>query len=108
MLDTVTVDTFQPYVGELFQITIGEEELVDMYLVEVAPLPEQKRPIFGQQATEPSPRQPFALVFRAPLESPLPQRMYLLTHPQLGRFEHIFLVPIAEDREGFYYEAVFN
>lgn len=55
-----------------------------------------------------TPRQErFSLVFRGPLEAFLPQRLYRVGHDVLGEFD-LFLVPIAQDAEGFQYEAVFN
>lgn len=52
-------------------------------------------------------RQPFGLVFRGPLEPALPQRIYRLSHPEMGTHE-IFLVPIARKAEGLEYEAIFT
>ena len=108
MLETFTIDTFQPHLGDLFQAAIDDVTSIDVCLVAVAPMREQKRPTFGQQAAQAPQRKPFAIVFRAPLDSPLPQRMYPLTHPRLGTLDQLFLVPIAEDGDGLYYEAVFN
>jgi hypothetical protein len=33
--------------------------------------------------------------------------MYQLQHERLGAFE-LFLVPVGQDQDGVYYEAVFN
>jgi hypothetical protein len=49
----------------------------------------------------------FSALFRGPLETFLPQRTYALEHEQLGNVE-LFIVPVRQDSEGFYYEAVFN
>ncbi len=49
----------------------------------------------------------FSLLFRGPTDPLLPQRTYQLKHPQLGEVD-IFLVPVSQDKEGTYYEAVFN
>ncbi len=49
----------------------------------------------------------FALTFRGPLASPLPQAIYPLVHPGLGRLD-IFIVPIARQDDGMRYEAVFT
>lgn len=51
--------------------------------------------------------EPFSLVFRGPQELPLDQATYQLQHDRLGEL-HLFLVPIDQDEEGFYYEAIFN
>jgi hypothetical protein len=51
-------------------------------------------------------REPFALEFRADASVRLPQRIYAVSHGQLGTME-IFLVQMA-DSTGAYFEAVFN
>lgn len=59
----------------------------------------------GEQVPQ-APRQPFSLLFRGPPEGVLPQGVYPLEHPELGRLE-IFLVPISRTDDGVRYEAVF-
>jgi hypothetical protein len=55
-----------------------------------------------------SPRQEqFSLLFRGPLNIFLNQSIYKMEHDQIGTFE-LFLVPIRQDQDGFYYEAIFN
>ena len=49
----------------------------------------------------------FSLVFRGPLDQPLEQGMYPISHEKMGT-ESLFLVPIAREADGFEYEAVFN
>jgi len=49
----------------------------------------------------------FSLMFHGPAEPFLPQRTRKMIHPALGEFE-LFLVPVARDKDGFQYEAVFN
>lgn len=55
-----------------------------------------------------SPRQEqFSIVFRGPLNIFLQQSIYKVEHDKIGTFD-LFLVPIRQDQDGFYYEAVFN
>lgn len=55
-----------------------------------------------------TPRQEqFALIFRGPGDFYLPQQTYQMEHEQMGTFD-LLLVPIAQDADGFTYEAVFN
>jgi len=55
-----------------------------------------------------APRQEiFSILFRGPLETPLPQRIYQLEHAQLGMVE-LFIVPVGMNEQGYEYEAVFN
>lgn len=48
----------------------------------------------------------FAITFRGPLDAFLMQRTYTMEHPQMGTFD-LFLVPIRQQQDGFYYEACF-
>jgi hypothetical protein len=52
-------------------------------------------------------REPFALEFRADASVRLPQRIYTVSHAQLGTME-IFLVQVGADSAGAYFEAVFT
>jgi uncharacterized protein DUF6916 len=55
-----------------------------------------------------NPRQEqFSLRFRGDRNQVLPQRIYPMKHDSIGEFD-LFLVPIARDEGGTYYEAVFN
>ena len=49
----------------------------------------------------------FSAFFDGPGDGFLPQRMYQLSHEQMGEFD-IFLVPVSGDQNGYRYEAVFN
>ena len=49
----------------------------------------------------------FTLLFRAPAGTPPAQGIYGLSHEQLGTMD-IFLVPVKQDADGLYLEAVFN
>jgi len=49
----------------------------------------------------------FSLVFRGPRDRFLGQGICSLEHEKLGQSE-VFLVPIREDAESYYYEAIFN
>ena len=49
----------------------------------------------------------FTIVFRGPLDVFLGQGTRSFTHEKMGQ-QDIFIVPIQQDENGFYYEAVFN
>jgi hypothetical protein len=49
----------------------------------------------------------FSLIFRAPADVPRLQRIYRMVNASLGEME-LFLVPVKQDDEGLYFEAVFN
>lgn len=49
----------------------------------------------------------FTLLFRGSGERYLPQAIYHLEHAALGALD-LFIVPVRQDAQGLYYEAVFN
>jgi uncharacterized protein DUF6916 len=49
----------------------------------------------------------FSLRFRGDSSQVFAQRIYPIKHDSIGDFE-LFLVPVARDDSGTYYEAVFN
>ncbi|WP_286265879.1 DUF6916 family protein [Thalassotalea atypica] len=50
---------------------------------------------------------PFILVFHAPLEFPIQQDTYHLSHQELGTMA-IFLVPVGKSEESVIFEATFT
>ena len=52
-------------------------------------------------------RAPFSLLFRNTSPIMFPQKTYRMRHASIGELG-IFLVPVARDRDGFLYQAVFN
>jgi hypothetical protein len=101
-LDTLTVETFQPRVGERFRIRPSPDADITAELIEARPLGAA-----GRAAGTPPRRVPFSLSFRTPRTPLLPQRIYEVVHDELGSYE-IFLVPIGPDAEGMVYEAIFT
>lgn len=83
---------FIPYLHTQFQI--GGEEKLQLELT---------------SATDHSNAQleQFSLIFTGPVSPCLPQRLYELSHSQMGNVE-LFLVPIGPDKTGMGYEAAFS
>lgn len=94
----MALEHFAPRVGEDFDLSLGESGM-PLTLVESAPLP--------VHAFSGIMRAPFSLLFRSVSAVVLPQRIYRLKNATLGHLD-VFLVPIARDREGVLYQAVFN
>ena len=103
-LETLTVDAFQPRVGETFRIHAREDNKIEAELIEA-------RALGGGPSRAPSDasqrRAPFSLSFRTRLTAPLPQSIYEVVHDELGAYE-IFLVPVGPDGKGMVYEAIFT
>jgi hypothetical protein len=98
-LSTVTKETFAPHQGTIFRVRARGAD-VDLVLIEVRA--GRSRP--SRPGIRP---EPFSLLFRGAMASPLTQGLYPLEHPQLPGLE-LFIVPVGRDTEGLHYEAVFN
>ena len=92
----LTIETFEPAVGDAF--TVGGEggAKVELLLVEA------ERKDAGPHA----PRPAFSLLFHGPGDPLLPQETYRFEHHALGVLE-IFIVPLGCDEHGATYEAFF-
>lgn len=99
MLETFTIDTFQPRVGELFHIVVDETTRLPVKLTEVFP--------WGPGAAAGRDRHPFSLIFHTLPEAVYEQRMYRVENDNMEPFE-LFLAPIGHDERGMRYEAVFT
>ena len=95
-MELLTLEHFAGHVDETFPAAINEGE-VPFVLVEARGLP---APAQGVRA-------PFSLLFRNGSSFLFPQQTYRMQHPRLGEIG-IFLVPVAREREGFLYQAIFN
>jgi len=87
LADIKDVSIFAPLVGSQFQIEIDEEQVVAAELVEAA------------QASGDS----FSLLFAVKDGIDLPQRIYRVSHEELGEVR-LFMVPLGGGR----LESVFN
>jgi hypothetical protein len=97
-MQLLMLEDFAGCVNETFVATLDDIN-VEFVLVEARPLPEG-------QVRNPA-RAPFSLLFRNTAPILFPQQMYPLRHPRMGEIG-IFLVPVAQERAGFLYQAVFN
>ena len=94
-MDGLTHEAFRQQAGTKFQVQVGADGTVELDLVEVSDI----KLYPGQEQ--------FGVVFRGPLNVFLDQGVRPFAHDEMGQFE-IFLVPIRQDEQGFYYEAIFN
>jgi Domain of unknown function (DUF6916) len=93
-----SIQTFAAAANQSFDVAMGQASM-PFTLVEVKPLPVHPYP--GML------REPFSLIFRSESQVVLPQRLYSMRHAGLGKLD-IFLVPVARDKAGVLYQAVFN
>ena len=92
---SLTHEAFTQQAGTKFKVQVDENTGVELELAEVSELKLYPR------------QEEFTIVFRGPSNAFLDQGVRLFTHDQIGDFE-LFIVPIRQDEQGFYYEAVFN
>jgi hypothetical protein len=91
----LTHEAFSQYAGTKFPVQLDENNGVELELIDVSELKLYPR------------QEEFTLTFRGPSGPFLDQGLHLFRHDQMGEFE-LFIVPLREDAQGFYYEAVFN
>src|SRR6185295_497386 len=92
---SLTHEEFSKHANTKFQVPLDQDPPVELDLIEVS-----ERKVYPQQ-------EEFTIVFRGPLGMFLDQGVRPFKHEQMGEFE-LFIVPVRQDAEGFYYEAVFN
>ena len=91
----LTHEEFSRHAGTKFQVEFDENTGVDVELTNVSEIK-----LYPQQ-------EEFSVEFRGPLDMFLGQGIRSVKHEQMGQFE-LFIVPVRQDNQGFYYEAVFN
>jgi hypothetical protein len=99
MLDTYTMDTFKPRIGETFRVIVDDQSQLPVSLSRVDP--------WGPEAGKGRDRAPFSLIFHGAKDSFLPQRIYRMENDNMEPME-LFLVAIGPDHQGMQYEAVFT
>lgn len=99
MLESLTIESFEPHVGTSFWAEFPNGSNVELRLVRAAKVMESEAARL--------PRHPFSLFFTGPESFLLKQHIYRLTHETLAPME-IFLVPVGKEANGYLYEAVFT
>lgn len=96
-MNILTLDYFAARLNETFiAVSDGNASFV---LIEARPL--------AAATQQGMLRAPFSLLFRNGSPIMFMQKIYRMKHESIGEVG-IFLVPVARDREGFLYQAVFN
>jgi hypothetical protein len=89
--------SFSPFVGRRFDVAAAVGT-VELELVEAKAL----------RAGAGAPRQdPFSLLFKAEKDCALWQGSVRMEHETMGPLD-LFLVPVGEDQDGRYFEAIYN
>ena len=107
MLDKLTSADFSAHLHSAFRIHAETLLPLEAELIEVTELGADPSADAASARQEGAQRRPFSIVFRAPPNAVLSQRIYTVELLELGTLS-LFLVPIGPDRVGMRYEAVFN
>ncbi|MBD2472962.1 DUF6916 family protein [Nostoc sp. FACHB-145] len=100
MLEQLTYSLFTQYLQQKFIFCLEPEREIELELIEAVDQSKVKNSPEGYEA--------FSIVFQGPKQPFLQQATYPVRHSEIGEFS-LFIVPIRQDREGFYYyEAVFS
>ena len=113
-LNQITYQQMDALLNHTFQLN-QEDKQHDITLVEVSKsgtnettLPAWQTPeITKDSPNNDNKRIPFSVVFCFPKEQPIQQGIYQITHPEAGTFEGAFFTPIAKNKQGVYFEAIF-
>jgi hypothetical protein len=98
-----TLEDFVAVEGSQFMVHFTDIS-IPLALVQAFPLPP---PPEREQILDFIRKTPFRLVFRGPLDTPLQQETYRLSHDRLGDLD-LTVVPIRKDEEGIFYSVVVN
>lgn len=96
-MELLTLEHFAGCLNETFRADLNDGS-IDFVLVEARP---------AANVMPGAARAPFSLLFRNSSALLFPQQIYRMHHPRLGGVD-IFIVPIARERDGFLYQAIFN
>lgn len=103
MLETFTVETFSPHVGDKFRVFYNPSSALELTLASA----EEFGTPSAKEWRQASGRAPFTLTLSGPMEQFLPQGMYRVEHDDLDPFE-VFIVPIGPGEGGLLYEVIFT
>ena len=90
-----TIETFLSHVGDVFRATTADVSS-ELELIETR-----------EHTANPNATQGFSLLFRGPADVVYEQQIFEVSHDVVGTHA-IFLVPVDQNEEGTYYEAVFS
>jgi len=101
-LDQLSIEAFAGMVKAKWLVEPGAGGALELELAAVSP-----RRLIPSGGAGGGTYEQFALELLGPADRLLPQRMYWIEAPSLGRFE-LFIVPVGRDASGIRYEAAFN
>ena len=95
MTTALTQPVFASHLNTKFRVLRDGQESVEIELVEVGEFLQSEH------------QERFSIMFRGPGDTFFKQGMYDFDHHAMGKFR-LFIVPVDQKDDGYYYEAVFN
>jgi len=109
MIERISEAVFKPHLGEEFSLLLPDGTVLEVTLAEAGAFPGQPASTRNVGGVEVETRSdPFFLVFSARPDMKVPQGVYPLEHPDLGRIDGLFFVPCYEDDERRDYHVTIN
>lgn len=99
-----SVDTFKPYVGDIFQVPNSRGEMITLKLVRAKEFRMSTAPVQKRAGRVPK---GFSLTFSGDEQLPPFTSIHKMSHPALGNFD-LFLTSTKGKDGTFAYEAVFS
>ena len=96
MPEYLTRTAFEPHLNTTFQMKLEGGSTIDLELVEANDKTPER--FDGEQ---------FSLIFKGPADIFVPQQTCPMEHAAMGEL-YLFLVPVDQQEDGYYYEAFFN
>lgn len=104
--DPFSFDAFSSQVNTIFAVHAAPGRVVRLKLVEASM--DRPRAQLGRRPPPDADNEKFSIVFSGPRNELLPQEIFTLEHPKLGRMD-LLLVPIfTRNPQKMDYEVVFN
>jgi hypothetical protein len=100
-----TRETFEPYVGDIFQAPNARGRMVSLTLISVNRYKSKANTKITTKAARQS--ESFSLMFHSTQGLPQHTSIHKVSHPALGKFD-LFLSPRKQEDGTYFYEAVFN
>ena len=90
----LTHENFAKNLNTEYQVELDGEQ-IQLVLISISHLKKTEK------------QEEFSIMFRGPLDHPLPQAIHQFRHANMGDFP-LFIVPTSKGDEGYQYQAIFN
>jgi hypothetical protein len=100
MAEELRLEHFTPHLNTTFRVPVAPDQSLELELIEATDPDADKE-------VKPKRQERFSLLFRGGKDQLLWHGIYKFQHEAMGEFD-LYIAPVEQDEESFYYEAVFN